>query len=136
LSCRYLVFSPRLSSSSRCTALSSSHCAGWLLLRRLSLSCRLVLLLCHTLVLSSFSHCTAASPSHCAVWLLHRLSPRCPLVLLSSSHCAALSSSNCAGWLLRCLSLCHCLVHSSSSHCAILLSRHPLTAPPSHRLIA
>jgi len=27
-SCRHLVFSPRLSSSSHCTALSSSHCAG------------------------------------------------------------------------------------------------------------
>ena len=129
---RHLVFSPRLSSSSRCTTLSSSHCAGWLLLRRLSARRRLVL--------SSSSHCAALSPSHrspcpltappsCSLivqagWLLRRLSSRRrlvfssrrTLVLLSSSHCAALSLSHRAVLFLRRPLSRRCLVLTSSSH--------------------
>ena len=144
----HLVFSPRLSSSSHCTALSSSHCAGWLLLRRLSLRCRLVLSTRRTLVHLLSYHCAAASPSHRAVWLLRCLSSCCHLVLSSSSHCAALSSSNYAGWLLRRLSLrrrlvllsCHPLVLLSSSRCAALsLSNRAIWMLPHlsscHRLV-
>jgi hypothetical protein len=47
-----------LSSSSRCTTLSSSHCTGWLL-RHLSSPHRLVLLSPHPLLLSPSSHCAA-----------------------------------------------------------------------------
>jgi len=110
-SLRHLVFSPCLSSSSRCTTLSLSHCAGLLLLPCLSLRCLLVLL--------SPSHCAAISPSHRAVWLLRRLLSRRRLVLLSSSYCATISSS-CAGWLLCCLSL-HCPLVLSSC-CPLVLS--------------
>ena len=134
---RHLVFSPRLSSSSRCTALSSSHCAGWLLLRRLSAR--------RHLVLSSSSHCAALLPSHRAVWLLRRLSSCCRLVLSSSSHCATLLSSNRAGWLLRHLSSrrrlvfsSHCtLVLLSSSHCSShhLVVALTLVAPSSCPLV-
>ena len=110
---RHLVFSSRLSSSSRCTALSSSHCTGWLLLCRLSARPCLVFLLS--------SHCAALLPSHCTIWLLRRLSSCCRLVLSLSSHCATLSSSNRAGWLLCRL----------SRHAALSSSCRPLTAPPS-----
>jgi len=142
---RHLVFSSRLSSSSRYTALSSSHCAGWLSLRRLSSRRRLVLSLHHTLVLLSFSHCAALLPSNCTGWLFRRLlsfcrlvlSSRRHLVLSSSSYCAVLLSSNrtgccpsssycttilssCAGWLLFCLSLRRPLI--LSSRCPLVLS--------------
>ncbi len=98
LSCRTLV----LSWSSHCTALSSPHCAGWLL-HCLLLCCCLVLSLHRTLILLLSSHCVAVLLSHCAGWLLHHLSLNrclilsscCSLVLLSSSHCAALSSPHC-----------------------------------------
>ena len=128
--CRHLVFLTRLSSFSCCTALSSSHCAGWLLLCCFSSPHRLVLSLRCTLVLSLSSHCAALSPCHCTIWLLCRLLLRCRLYLSSSSHCVALSLSNCAGWLFRHLSLRRCLILSSRcclvlssySHCAALLS--------------
>ena len=134
---RHLVFLPRLSSSSRCTTLSSSHCAGWLLLRRLSAR--------HRLVLSSSSHCAALSPSHrvpgCFVasrravvlsspcpltappsrslivqagWLLHRLSSRRRLVFSSRRTLVLLSSS-------------HCAALSSSHDRAVLFLRRPLS---------
>jgi hypothetical protein len=82
--------------SSRCTALSSCHHAGWLL-RRLSLRHPLVLLLRRPLFISS-----------------RQLVLAYPLVILSLRR---LSSCHHAGWLLCCLSLRHPLV---------LLLRHPL----------
>jgi hypothetical protein len=55
----------RLSLSSRCAALPSSHCTSWFLHR-----------------LSSSSCCAPLLSSHCTGWLLHRLLMRCLLVLL------------------------------------------------------
>ena len=121
---RHLVFLPCLSSSSRCTALSSSHCAGWLLLRRLSARRRLVL--------SSSSHCAALLLFHRAIWLLRPLLLGCCLVLSSSSHCAALSSSNHASWLLRHLLSCRHLVFSSRRTLVLLSSSHCAALSPSH----
>jgi hypothetical protein len=122
ISSRRHLFSPHLSSSSHCTALSSYHCSGWLLLRRLSLR--------RTLVLFSTSHCATLSSSNRTGWLLPRLSSCRPLifslrrtlVLLSSSHCTALSPSHHAVWLLHCLSLICRLDLSSSSYCSTILS--------------
>ena len=108
----HLVFLPHLSSSSSCTALSLSHCAGWLLLHRLSSRRRLVLSLRRTLILLSSSHCAALSSSNRTGWLLRRLSLRRRLVLSSSSYYASLSSSTRAG------------------------VASPLVAPPSRLLIA
>jgi hypothetical protein len=60
----YLVFSPHLSSSSRsCTTLSSSHCAGWLLLRCLLSRHRLVLSSSRRAALSSSCLPLTAPPS-------------------------------------------------------------------------
>ena len=148
---RHLVFSPHLSSSSHCTALSSYHCVGWLL-PCLSLRHRLVLSLHRPLILSSSSQCTALSSSNRAGWLLRRLSSRHrlvflsrhTLVLLSSSHCAALLSSHRAVWLLRCLSshwpLSRPLIVLSLRHPLVVLCRLvavlPLVAPPSRPLAA
>ena len=77
---------------------------------------------------------------------MRRLSPRRSLVLSSSSHCAALSPSNRAGWLLCPLSSRRRLVLLSSVVASPLIAPPPrplvvplscpLTALPSHRLIA
>ena len=71
--------------SSRCTALSSSNRAGWLL-HHLSLRHRLIISSHSPRVFLSSSHCAALSLSNCTGWLLPRLSSRRRLVLLSSSH--------------------------------------------------
>ena len=139
---RHLLFPPRLSLSSRCTALIVS-------LRRLVVvasplvappsrplvtppSRPLVALHSRPLIILSLA---ALSPSHRAVWLLRRFLSRCHLVLLSSSHCAALPSSNRAGWLLRRLSLCRRLVLSSRRPLVLLSSSHCAAFSSSHRTV-
>ncbi len=120
----HLIFSPCLSLSSQCTALSLSDCAGWLLLPCHSLCCRLLFLSRRTLVLSSSSHCATLLSSHRTVWLLCRLSSssRCRLVLfvvLSLRHHLVVLR-----WLACCVASC-CATLVLSSRCPLVLSLCP-----------
>jgi hypothetical protein len=100
-----------------------------LVLRRLSLPCRLVLSLRRPLVLLLSSRCATLSSSYRAGWCcvaschaaVLSSSPH-PLILSSSSCCTTLLSSHRAGWLLRC--------YSWYRH-SVLLLRGPLILPSS-----
>ncbi len=113
-------------------ALSSSHCAGWLL-HCLSLHHPIIVSLRQLVVASSLDilllrplHIVLLPPAACCIascfplvappsWLLIVLAGCCIAsccVALSSSHCTALLFSHCAGWLLSRLSLCCPLVDS------------------------
>jgi hypothetical protein len=118
-SLRHLVFSPRLSSSSRCKVLSL-HRLVYVVLPLVALpSCPLAH--SHPLVVLSLRRPLAVS--FCRLVDASPLVPQSsrPLIILSLHP---LSSSNRAGWLLRSLLLCH-------RRAALSSSRHPLPAPPS-----
>ncbi len=149
--CRSLV----LSSSYHCAALSSSHCAGWLL-RRLLLHCPLVILSprCPLVILLRLVVALPPDtlPSSPLVVPLSRpfviLSLRRPLVVSSHRLVVALplvlppSCRPLAPLLSRHLAPAGCCINSCcatllSSHCATpLSSHHPITALTSRRLIA
>ena len=108
-----------------CWSLSSSQCAGWLLLHSLSSRCRLILSSLRTLEFSRRPLTAPPSP--------HLITQGGCCV---ASHRAAVSSSRrplTAPPSRHLITQAGCCV---ATHCAtISSSRHPLTAPPSRHLI-